>query len=53
MSESGQGIFYRPKKKLKKMILGTKVVAMEGAGRTDFLTIHDDLNVLEVDLPPR
>lgn len=33
------------------MTLGTKVVAMEIVGRTD-LTIHNDLNVLEVDLPP-
>lgn len=35
------------------MIPGTKVVAMKRARRMDFLTIHDDLNVLEVDLPPR
>lgn len=34
------------------MILGTKVVAVETVGRTDLLTIHNDLNVLEVDLSP-
>lgn len=41
-----------PKRKLKRMILGTKVVAMEIVGRMVLLTIHNDLNVLEVDLPP-
>lgn len=35
------------------MILGTTVVGLKRAGRTDHLTIHNDLNVLEVDLPPR
>lgn len=34
------------------MISGTKVIAMGRLGRTDLLTIHNDLNVLEVDLPP-
>lgn len=31
---------------------GTLVVAMERTGRTYLLTIHNDLNVLEVDLSP-
>lgn len=34
------------------MIWGNQVAVMERAGRTDLLTIHNDLNVLEVDLPP-
>lgn len=52
MSASGQDIFYRAKRKLQRMFLGTQVVATERAGRTNRLTIHNDLNVLEVDLPP-
>lgn len=30
----------------------TLVVVIERTGREDLLTIHNDLNVLEVDLPP-
>lgn len=42
----------RPKRKLRRIIWETQAVVMERTGRTDLLTVHNDLNVLEVDFPP-
>lgn len=35
------------------MILGDQGRSNEEGGKTDHLTIHNDVDVLEVDLPPR
>lgn len=40
-----------PKGNGKEGLHQTLVVVMEGTGRADLLTIHNDLNVLEVDFP--